>query len=369
MSNARLRKLGFAVAAPGLAVAFALGISSMVLLAVGSNPIEAFVDMFQHGLKLETQIDTFNRATPLFFAAVAAAIAFRMNLFNIGVEGQYVLAAFAAAVVGAELDLPAPLHAIVILVVAVVVGAAWSGLAGMLKVTRGVNEVISTIMLNAIARLGIVAAIFPIVLDKTQSANAGTKTVPESGRIGNLNWFVELFTRDIGKGRELTGMLIVALMVAIIFQLSVNRTRFGYDLRASGMNPFAARAGGVPPKRMVMIAMIASGAVAGLVGMPQILGGNNSFDSGFIFQLGFGGIAIALLGRNGAPGMALAALLFGFLDSTSGILQLEGVASPAIVKIMQGTVLLAAVVAYEVVSRIRQEDEIRQASELAGVTT
>ncbi len=368
MNNPTVRRIVLAAAAPALSIVFALVISSVVLLLVGSNPLDTYKEMILHATKLETQIDILNRATPLFLAAVAAAIAFRMNLFNIGVEGQYVLAAFLSAVVGAKLDLPAPLHVFSIILVAVLVGAAWSGFAGLLKVTRGVNEVISTIMLNAIAILGIVAALFPVFLDETEQASAGTEEIAASGQLPNMNGLIELFTREIGKGRELTSVLLIAIAVGIVFQVVVDRTRFGYDLRASGLNPFAAKAAGVPPKRMVMIAMIASGAVAGLVGMPQILSDNNAFDSGFVFQLGFAGIAVALLGRNGAPGMAVAALIFGFLDSTAGILQLRGVASPAIVIIMQGTVLLAAVVAYEVVSRIKLQDEVRRASKVSGVT-
>ncbi|MFV1989360.1 MAG: ABC transporter permease [Acidimicrobiales bacterium] len=368
MSTLGLRRLALAIAAPALAIVFALVISSVVLLAVGSNPIDTYREMFLHSLKLETQIDILNRATPLFLAGVAAAIAFRMNLFNIGVEGQYVLAAFLTAVVGAKLDLPAPLHVFMIILVAVLVGAAWSGFAGLMFVTREVNIVISTIMLNALAVLGIVAALFPVFLDETDAATAGTKAIASSGQLPNMNGIIELVTREIGKGRELTSVLLIAIAVGIVFQIVVDRTRFGYDLRASGLNPFAARAAGVPPKRMVMIAMIASGAIAGLVGLPQILSDNHAFDSGFVFGLGFAGIAIALLGRNGAAGMAVAALVFGFLDSTAGILQLRGVASPAIVIIMQGTVLLAAVVAYEVVNRIKLQDEIRRASEISGVT-
>jgi len=173
---------------------------------------------------------------------------------------------------------------------------------------------------------------------------------------------MELFTREILKGRRLTGVFAIAIVVGVVFHVFVNRSRLGYDLRATGMNFLAARAGGVPSGRMVLLAMILSGAVAGLVGMPEILSDNHSYDQGFVRGLGFGGLGIALLGRNGAVGIAFASLLFGFLDSSSAVLQVTGSASQSIVVIMQAVILLTAVVAYEVVDRIRQRDEIRRAS-------
>lgn len=345
-----------------MAVAFAFVVSSIVLIVSGSNALDTYEVMLRNGFKLESFVDTLNRATPLFIAGVAAAIGFRMNLFNIGLEGQYVLAAFAAAVVGANVSLPGVLHVLVIMLTAMVVGAAWAGLAGILKVTRGVNEVISTIMLNFIAIGGIIAATFPSVIDDSNQANAGTPTIDESGWLPNLNGVFELVTREIGKGRRLTGMFAVAIVLGIAYHVLVNRSRFGFDLRASGMNPFAARAGGVPPVRMVIIAMLLSGAVAGLIGMPEILSDNHSYDQGFVRGLGFGGIGVALLGREAAPGMAIAAILFGFLDSSSAVLQVQGDASASIVVIMQAVILLAAVVAYEVVNRIKQQDEVKRAA-------
>lgn len=353
--------------APVAAAVFAAIVSSIVLEITGSSSLRTFETMIEFGTRLETIIQALNRATPLYLSGVAAAIGFRMNLFNIGVEGQYLLASFCAAAIGAELELPGFFHVAVIMLIAMIVGALAAGIAGLLKVTKGVNEVISTIMLNAIFTAGVIAAIFPHVIDRgSNAANAGTKLIPESGWLPDLNGFVEIFTRDIKGSRSLTGMFLAAIIVGLIYHLAVNRTRFGFDLRASGMNPFAARAAGVPPKKMVMIAMLASGLVAGLIGMPEILSNNHSYDQGFVQGLGFGGIAVALLGRGNAAGMAAAALLFGFLDSSAAILQVRQLASSSITAIMQATVLIAAVIAYSVAERIRQREEIRAASEAIG---
>jgi len=298
----------------------------------------------------------------LYLSGIAGAIAFRMNLFNIGVEGQYILAAFMGAYVGGQIDLPAPLHVATIMLTAMIVGALWAALAGLLKVTRGVDVVIATIMLNFLAISGLVAFMLPRLQEESDSLTTATKAISSSGQMPNLNGVLELVTREIIRGRELTGMFAVAIAIGIIYHLFVNRTRLGYDLRASGINPEAARAAGVPPKRMIMLSMALSGAVAGLVGMPEILSDSHKYDDAFIQKLGFAGIAVALLGRLSPWGIAGAALLFGFLDASGVILDANDQASREVVVIMQGVILLAAVIAYQVVSRYRARQEAADAT-------
>ena len=141
-----LLRLARAVAAPVGAFAFSVGLSSLVLLAVGTNPMEAWTEMLSYGTRLETFVETGNRATQLYLAGIAVAIGFRMNLFNIGVEGQYVLAALLAASAGAAVNLPPVLHVALIMAVAMTVGSAFAGISGYLKVARGVHEVISCLL-------------------------------------------------------------------------------------------------------------------------------------------------------------------------------------------------------------------------------
>jgi len=364
MENPRIRRIVLGLAAPTIALGAAIIISSIVLLVSGSSPVEVYGDMLENGSRLETWVDILNRATPLYISGIAAAIGFRMNLFNIGTEGQYLLAAFFAAAAGGAVDLPTGLHVAFILLVAMSVGGAYAGFAGLLKVNRGVNEVISTIILNRIATAGIIAWLLTEWLDESrQGLNQGTAFIAKSGRLPDLNSWLEVFTRDIGKGRHLTSMILIAIVVGIAFHIFINRMVAGYDLRASGSNPTAAGVAGVPPKRMVVIAMTMSGACAGLIGMSTVLGEKYSYDRSMTTNLGFTGLGIALLGRNHPVGVALAALLWAFIDASSGILQSTNSASREIVKILQGVILIAGVAGYEVVKRIRQRDEVQSAAE------
>ena len=360
-----LRRIAFATAAPLGAFVLTLIVSSIALLLFGSNPIDAFSEMLGQASRLETQVAILNRATPLYLSAVAAAIGFRMNLFNIGVEGQYLFAFIIAAQVGSLISAPPILHIPIILIVAMVTGGLFSGIAGVLKVTRGVNEVISTIMLNSIAVAGLIAALqarWQPEQENFTSTTLGTAPIDETGLIPNINGLVEIFTREIRQGGELTGMFLIAIAVGVIYHLLLTRMRFGFDLRASGLNPFAARAGGIPPKRMIVLAMVLSGAVAGLIGMVE-LADEGKFPPDPIQGLGFAGIAVALLGRNNPGGMAFSALLFAFLDVSAGVLQATGTATKEIVNIMQGIVLLAAVIAYGIAKRVQAREEARATAE------
>ena len=289
------------------------------------------------------------------------AIGFKMGLFNIGVEGQYLVGAMFAAWLGGNIALWGPLHITVIIVTAMLFGMLWAGIAGVLKVTRGVNEVVSTIMLNFIG-FSLIGFILGEVIIGGDTLIQSTPPLPESAMIPGLNWIFTLLGFSEPRGTELQGFLIVAIIVGILYRTMVWKTRFGYDLRASGMNPTAARMSGVNPKRMVLYTMLLSGGVAGLVGLSTMLGKLGAFTQDFPRQYGFTGIAVALLGRNSAVGMALGALLFGFMDRSALILDLNDIPKE-IVQIIQGVIVLAVVIAYEVVNRWRQTREIKAASE------
>jgi ABC-type uncharacterized transport system permease subunit len=349
-----LQRIGLVVAAPLLAILFSLAVASLVLVAVGDNPATVFKAMLDYGVRPRTMVLTINTATIYYLSAVAVAIGFKMNLFNIGVDGQYRLAAMISAAVGGAIALPAPLHAVVIVLVAMLVGAMWAGIAGLLRAYRGVSEVISTIMLNAIATGFIAYLLQPerLAVSVAGSNNIGTKPIAESGHVPG-------FAIIPGTETEVYGFVLVAALVGVGYWFMLSRMRFGFDLRATGMSESAAVSSGVSVKRMIVTAMLLSGAVAGLVGMPQLLGSSYSYSLDFPAGLGFTGIAIALLGRNHPLGIAFGAVLWAFLTNSAQILDIEGVPKE-IAAIMQGTIVLSVVIAYELVRRYRLKQQQHQ---------
>jgi ABC-type uncharacterized transport system permease subunit len=349
-----LRRVGLALFAPVLALVVALVISTLVMAVLGVNPFEVFRVMLDFGDTPSQQVTqivvVLNRAMPLFLAGLAVAVAFRMGLFNIGVEGQYRLATILAAGVGAAVALPGPLHVLLIIVTAMVVGAAWASIVAVLKVTRGVSEVISSIMLNFVA-LGLASYLLTGPLrGPDQGSIVSTEQIAESGWLPSLNGLLGALGLA-EPPRQLYGFLPIAVIVGVVLAVLLNRTRFGFDLKASGLSPSAATASGVDARRMVLKAMLLSGGIAGLIGLPDLFGATHAYTTNFTSGLGFLGIAVALLGRNRPGGIAVAALLFAFLDRAQVPLQIEQFPS-SVVTIIQGTIVLAVVVANEVARRL-----------------
>ncbi|MFF2845132.1 ABC transporter permease [Streptomyces sp. NPDC058001] len=352
-------RLLLGIAAPLLAIVAALVITTLVILATGKDPFAAFSDMVTYGSASDSQVYILNKATTYYLAGVAVAIGFRMNLFNIGVDGQYRLAAFVAAVLGGALTAPGWLAIPLMILCAMLVGALWAAIAGILKVTRGVSEVIATIMLNSIATAIIGYLLQPEQLGQLDTAGTLVSTTP----LPQSSYF---FSIDNGAAGQVWGFIVIAVLVGLAYWFVLGRTRFGFDLRTVGQSETAASASGVSVKKMVATSMIISGAVAGLVGMPTLLNDSHQYDNSFPVGLGFTGIAIALLGRNNPIGIALGALLWGFLERTTNHLELQGY-DKEILGVIQGAIVLCVVIAYEVVRRygIKRQQQ-RVGAELAA---
>jgi ABC-type uncharacterized transport system permease subunit len=355
-----------ALAAAGAALAVALTVAAVVLGVTGHDPGAALADGARFGARADSVVSIVNRSVPLYLAGLAAAVAFRAGLFNIGVEGQYRLAALAAAVAGSALALPPVLQVPLILAVAAAAGAAWSGIAGLLRVRRGVSEVISTIMLNVVAA-AVAAQLLRSGLAGGASAagpvgsRLATAEIPPSGRVPSLDWVLAWLGVDLPAGSHVGGMLLLAVGAGVVAHVVLFHTRFGFDLRSLGRSRRVAAAAGVEPDRVLLGAMVASGAVAGLAGLPALLGSLFRYGTDFPAGLGFTGVAVALVGRNHPAGVALAAVLFAFLERSAQVLDLAGIPRE-LALITQGTVVLAVVVAYAAADRI----EVRRAARLAG---
>ncbi|MFJ9740253.1 ABC transporter permease [Streptomyces sp. NPDC101166] len=354
-------RLLLAVAGPVMALVAAILLTSVVLIASGKNPFEPYGLMLEQIPFSDVQVLILNQASLYYIAALAVALGFRMNLFNIGVDGQYRLAAMMVAVVGAHVALPSFLQIPLLLLVGSLTGAFWAGIAGVLKVTRGVSEVVATIMLNAIATSVIGYLTLRENFGVLVGDNVTTGEMKESGWVPGIN-----LGADVG---EIYGLVFLAVALGIGYWVVLNRTRFGFDLRATGESETAAAASGVNAKRMVLTAMLISGAVAGLSGLPLLLGDAHTYSLSFPTGLGFTAIGIALLGRNNPGGIALAALLWAFLEKTSPALDY---ATPVayekeIATIMQGLIVFAVVISYEFVRQwgLRRQQK-RVGAELAA---
>lgn len=358
MKKLSARSLLLGMAGPATALVGAAIIISAILLAAGHNPLDAFEAMGGAFSDLNIVMGAINQTTVFYLSAVAVAIGFKMTLFNIGVDGQYRLAAmFAAAFAGnAFMDnLPSVVRIALTLLVAMATGAVWSGIAGWLRVTRGVSEVISTIMLNSISTALIAWLLTPEMWAIQRGNNRLTPPITAGGKVPNI---------DVGTVTPLQSMIFLAAAVGVLYWLLLNRTVFGFSIRATGMSGTAAEASGISAKRTIFYTMLISGAVAGLVGMPELLNGSlGAYALNFQTGIGFTGIAIALLGRNHPVGIVFGAALWSFLASSSNALQAVHVPKE-MVTIMQGVIVLLVVIAYEIVRRagvvLEQRDVARQ---------
>ena len=331
--RADLERVLVTIGSSVIAVLVAFVISGLLLAVTGKDAVAAFSKLGEVATNSDKLYETVERALPLIISAAAFAVTAKLGLFNIGVEGQFLMGMFWAAVVGAYVELPAVLHIPFVVIVGSLAGAIWGGIAGYLKVKRGVNEVISTIMLNAIA-LQVIDWLFNEFFrydEGSGSLDVRTKQLPETA------WMPDIVEN------QLNGFVVVVLLVIIAYYVLVFRSRFGFRLRASGLNPEAARTSGINAKKMVLMAMLISGLIGGLVGLPYLMGESHSYGPTRPSGYGFTGIGVALLGRNHPVGIVAAGLLFGFLEATGGPLQLEGIPS-SIVRVIQGITLFSVVI-------------------------
>ncbi|MDY7228536.1 ABC transporter permease [Hyalangium rubrum] len=272
------------------------------------------------------------KAALLILTGLSVAVAFKAGLFNIGAQGQMVLGALAAAVVGAQVSLPAPLHLPLALLAAAVAGALWALIAAALKLLRGVHEVISTIMLNWVA----VSLVDNwLVVGPLRAVSTGGHSVSGTAELLPTSHLPRL----LGDISRLHLGFPLALVVALAVWVWLIRTRRGFETRAAGMGAEAARAAGIPVKQRAAEAMGLSGALAGLAGAVLVLGTEFRYPGALGAPYGFDGIAIALIGNNHPVGVTLSALFFGILRAGGTRMQLLGV-HKTFPELIQGLALL-----------------------------
>ncbi|RCW41396.1 ABC transporter permease [Paenibacillus prosopidis] len=317
---------------PGVAILLGLIVGAIAMLAGGYNPIVAYYSLLDKLFSSPYNIGEAIRAiTPLIFTGIAVAFAFRTGLFNIGVEGQFIMGMTGATLVGVTLDLPWYIHAPLAVITGAVFGGVWAAIAGFLKATRGVNEVISSIMLNWIALFLSNYIVATFLVEKGQQKS---RPVHESALL-TIDWLIEL----MDKARMHWGTFI-AIICIVVFYVLLWRTKQGYELRAVGHNPDAALYAGMNVNRTIVKSMFISGLFAGLGGVFEILGvfGYQTVMAAS-WGYGFDGIAVALLGGNTPVGVLLGAILFGGLNYGSTGMSFGAGVPSEVVRIVIGSVI------------------------------
>ena len=280
--------------------------------------------------KIKPFTNTLTSATPLIFAGLGLGVGFRAGLFNIGAQGQIIMGATLGAMVGFMWHLPVGIHLLVALLGSMLGGAIWGFIPGILKAKTGAHEVITTIMLNYIA-LNLVA--FLLAQDAFQRPGSDN---PQSPVLDENSWLPLM----LGNQFQLHWGFPLALVAAVGVWWLMERSTLGFQFRAVGANPHAARTAGMNVTRMYVLVMVTAGALAGLAGASQVLGTQHALAVGIAGSIGFDAITVALLGRSRPVGIVFAAILFGGLKASGPALQVQAGLPIDIVLVLQALIVL-----------------------------
>jgi ABC-type uncharacterized transport system permease subunit len=368
----RLRAFALQLLAPVVSLLIAAVLGVLVILVVQqswADVVDVADAMWSYGLFNRNSLAfILGRATPLIFAGLAVAVAFKAGLFNIGVEGQYAIGALCAGYVGYQLSAPTAVHLPLTILAGMAGGLLWATIPALLKVYRGAHEVISTIMMNFVANAVLLYLLSGALKDPNQRgaiAQQQTPQVEPSAQVGSMVPFFNSIGFDFRGSAPLTWFFVLAIVAAAVYALTVRRTRFGFELRVLGTNPRAAEPSGIRSNAMIVKAMLLSGAIAGLAGLQDVLAIDDRMKLDYIRGYGFTAIAVALLGRNSGLGIVAAALLFSFLDRASSGIGLSTDVPKEVTDILKGVIILTIVIAYEVVRRLAARRQLREQHERA----
>ena len=316
-----------------VSIVLGLLVGAIALLIAGFNPIEAYSAMLV-GIfgKPKFIAWTIIRSTPLILTGLSIAFAYKTGLFNIGAEGQFIIGALFATLVGAGIDLPAIIHIPLTLLIAALAGAIWGGIAGWLKSKFGINEVIATIMLNWIAFYLSNYMIRTTWL--AQPNSEASVSIHESASIG-IDWLKGL----VGPATSVNWGIVISIAVVLIIAFILFKTTLGFELRAVGNNKFGAEYGGINVNKSVLQSMAIAGLIAGLAGAIQVMGVSHNItilaaQEGY----GFDGIAVALIANSNPIGVIFSGLLFGAFKY--GGTKMQAVGAPSeVVSIVVGSIV------------------------------
>lgn len=345
---------------PVFATLAALSVGAVMLVVIGANPFESFAALYDGAFGSANALaDTVVKATPLLLVGLGICISFRGNVINIGGEGQMIIGALVATALGLAFpDWPGAVMIPMALLLGFLGGAIWGGIPGTLKAYFNVNEILSTIMMNAIAVQLMNYLLAGPMIDPVQASNASR--IPQTARLSSQFDLWRLVPTRLHLGA------IIAVVLAILVYVLLWRTTLGYRIRAVGLNPDASRYAGIDVKRQIVLALLLSGAFAGLAGAIQVYGVNHRMitdgsATGFTGSAGFNGIVAALFGQLHPIGTIPASFLFGALLVGANKLQRVMQVPSALIIALNGLVVVF-VVSSEIWRRRREQKRLTEAT-------
>lgn len=323
---------------PVLAVIAALVFGGIIMLATGvslQSIVQSYIALFTGSFgSVYALSETLTAATPLILAALGLALGFKAGLFNIGAEGQMILGGIGAVIVGFSFPgLPIYLHLPLSLLAGALGGAAWASIAGWLRAVTGAHEVILTIMLNLIAQRLVTYLLRNPPIQNPERSDPISRSVLDSARLPELlGWLDPNLRLDAG--------ILMAVAAMFFTYWLLYRTTLGFEFRASGANPDAARYAGMRAATIIVAVMATAGALAGLAGANQVLGVIGRVSPNFTGGIGFDAIAVALLGRSHPVGVLASGLLFGALQAGGRQMQVSAGVSLDLISIIQALIII-----------------------------
>lgn len=330
MGNSQIKQImrDFLITALSLVLAFVIG--GIVILMLGTNPIEAYKILIKGAFGTPVAFTvSLTKAVPLILTGLAVAVAMKSKVFNIGAEGQLLVGAFGAAYAGFAFQLPAPLHLAVCMLAAVGAGMVWAFIAAFLKYTRNVHVVIATIMLNYIA-VSLIRYLVCGPFKEAGSTNNATQMIAETAKLPLL----------LQKPLSLNAGFLIALAMIVLVYILLNKTTWGYEMRAVGLNPNASNAAGINVGKNMFLALVISGGLAGLAGGIEVCGNLYRVVDGFSPGYGFNGIPVALMAYCNPFAIFFSALLIGAMRNGALAMQIQMGISQDMVDIIQGLVII-----------------------------
>ncbi len=315
---------------PVISILIAFFVGGIIILCLGKNPLEAYGYLFSGAFGSSRKIgQTLVIASPLIFTGLAAAFAYKCGVFNLGGEGQFIMGAVTSIFVSSSLGDAGVGGMILSILAGVVAGGIWGAIPGVLKITRGLNEMIVSIMLNYVATLFMGYVYTTLLRDGSVPQ---TVAVADSMKISSIS-----------KEFPVHWGILVAFLLAVILYYFIFDTSKGFKLRAVGMNATAAYFNGFPVNRYILFSFIVSGAIAGLGGSIELHGKQFRLMSGFGSGFGFDGVAIALIAQLNPIGTAIVACIFAVLRKGASTLQTAMQVPSSVVDIIQALVIIFAV--------------------------